>query len=277
MRLLRGFTNKEWMEISEKYKDGGVHMYRGKKTLFYNGEKLWQKHEDPEEEGWPRVYDYKERRSWEVIIILPGVETIHYGTFHACRNVKTVIMAIKDVAFHCCYGLEFVRLSRNLEYIGKSAYYSCQALTSVFIPPSCRKIDNEAFFLCKQLAILGLPQHTELGRSVFQYTPMIKASPIETDYDGCYYRTDENEEEAVRWVKSINYGDACALHRACASFNPLSEIIHDLVKRQSINAMRMKNKIGITPSQYLAANTFADVSEKEIINRYISDMMGEVF
>ena len=30
------------------------------------------------------------------------------------------------------------------------------------------------------------------------------------------------------------------------------------------------------PSQYLAANTFTDISENNITNRYIFDMMGEI-
>ena len=40
--------------------------------------------------------------------------------------------------------------------------------------------------------------------------------------------------------------------------------------------MRMENTLGITPSQYLAPNTYADISENEIMNRYILDSMGEV-
>ena len=81
----------------------------------------------------------------------------------------------------------------------------------------------------------------------------------------------------IRWVKSINHEQEYALHRACTSFNPLSEIIHALVKRKGIKAMKMPNAIGITPSQYLAANPFADISEMEIVNRCLLDMMGEVF
>ncbi|GFH56968.1 predicted protein [Chaetoceros tenuissimus] len=91
------------------------------------------------------------------------------------------------------------------------------------------------------------------------------------------YYDDNDDERAIRWAKSINNEEAYALHRACSSSNPIAETIHDLVKRQGIEAMRMKNAIGITPSQYLAANTFADISGQEIINRYISEMMGDVF
>ena len=243
----------------------GVRMYKGKTTLFWNGQPLSRKE--------------KERQKWEVIIVLPGVEVIPVGTFLGCENVKTVIMSdtvtrVEGYAFHCCYSLEFVKLSRNLEYIGFSAFLYCHSLTSICIPPSCREIGNCAFCDCIKLIILSVPQHTTLGRGVFQSTALITKSTIETDEIGIYNNNDE--ERVVRWVKSINNTDALALHRACSSFNPMPEIIHPIVRRQGIESMRMKNSICVTPSQYLAANTFATISEKEIIRRYVLDMMGEI-
>ena len=64
----------------------GIRMYKGKKTYFYNGEILRD-----EETGEFLIYDWKERYSWEVIIVLPGVVVIPYGTFTYCTNVETVI------------------------------------------------------------------------------------------------------------------------------------------------------------------------------------------
>ncbi|GFH47098.1 leucine-rich repeat domain-containing protein [Chaetoceros tenuissimus] len=255
----------------------GVRMYKGMMTLFYNGEKLW---EEMGFNGHPLVYDYGERESWEVIIILPGVEVIPELTFFDCSNIKKVIMAdsvrrIEGSAFFTyCDGLEFIRLSRSLEFIGKDAFYGCVSLTSIFIPPSCREIDEYVFERCTKLIILGLPQNVELGEYVFQNTALIEASPIETDENGYYDRNDD--EIVIQWIKSINNEEVFALHRACASYNPLPEIIHALVQRLGIKAMRMPNAIEITPSQYLAANPFTDISEKDIINRYILDSMGEV-
>ncbi|GFH56954.1 hypothetical protein CTEN210_13430 [Chaetoceros tenuissimus] len=278
MRLLRKLTKREWKEISEKYKDGGVHMYRGKRTLFYKGEILYKF-----ETGEYLIYDKDERESWEVIIVLPGVEVIHHGTFNECRNIETVIMAdtvkrIENEAFDSCLNLKFVKLSRNLEFIGTNTFWYCKSLTSVFIPASCREIGDWAFYNCKRLLILVLPPYTQLGEDVFESTALMKRSPFETDENGDYDRNDDNEEETVdQWIKSINNEEAYVLHRACSSFNPSSENIHALVKRQGIELMRMKNTIGVTPSQYLEANKFAEISEKDIINRYISEMMGEVF
>ncbi|GFH47102.1 hypothetical protein CTEN210_03577 [Chaetoceros tenuissimus] len=253
----------------------GVRMYKDKKTLFYNGEKLW---EGDGSSGRPLIYDEEERNTWQVVIILPGVEVIPEWTFWSCKNIKTVIMAdtvrrIEYKAFFGCDSLVFVGLSKNLEYIGYAAFYWCESLTSIFIPPSCREIDDEVFERCRKLIILGLPQNVQLGAGVFQCTLLMTKSPLELDEDGEY--NEEDEEAAVQWVKSINNEEAYALHRACSSFNPLPEIIHALVKRQGLSGMRSPNTIGITPSQYLAANTFADISENNVINSYILDMMGE--
>ncbi|GFH55113.1 hypothetical protein CTEN210_11589 [Chaetoceros tenuissimus] len=252
----------------------GIRMYKGKKTLFYNGEKLWE----GGLHGIPLIHDGEERYSWEVIIVLPGVEIIPEFTFNDCE-VKTVIMAdtvkrIEKDAFADCWSLVFVKLSRYLEYIGDRAFFGCDSLPSIFVPPSCREIGGWAFQYCKKLIILTMPRNVELGCLVFDNTLLMKKSPIDTDEDGEY--NEGIDEEAIQWVRSINNEEIHALHRACSSFNPLSEIIHDLVKRLGINAMRMKNLIGITPSQYLEANTFAVISEKEIVNRYILDSMGEI-
>ena len=248
----------------------GSRMYKGKKTLFYNGEKLIE-----EDTGVCLIYDLEEQKSWQVIIVLPGVEVIPELTFHECRSIETVIMSdtvrrIEKEAFSFCSRLVFVKLSRNLEYMGFCAFWFCKSLTSIFIPPSCREIRD-------QLLILGLPQHTQLGRDVFQNTALTKLSPVSRVFseEDNFYDSD-NEETVIQWIKSINNGEAYALHRACSSFNPIDDIIHGLVKRKGIKAMRIPNLIGITPSKYLEANRFAEISEKDIINRYILDSMGEV-
>ncbi|GFH61966.1 hypothetical protein CTEN210_18442 [Chaetoceros tenuissimus] len=252
-------------------------MYKGKKTLFYNGEKLYEWDEDWD--GRPLIYDKEERRSWQVIIVLPGVRVIPYITFYRCENVEVVIMPdtvrrIEDKVFYGCDSLVFIRLSRNLEFIGWKAFWYCSSLTSIFIPPSCREIERSAFHGCEKLIICNVPEETQVGREVFNGTALIKKSSIDSDQNNQYDST--YEEEVVRWVKSINHEEEYDLHRACTSFNLIPEIIHALVKRKGIKAMKMPTVIGITPSQYLDANPFTDISEKEILNRYILDMTGEV-
>ena len=67
-----------------------------------------------------------------------------------------------------------------------------------------------------------------------------------------------------------------ALHRACASFHPLEDIIHPIVKRQGLSSFHRPNSIGITPLHYLKENPYAEVDQRKIINRYVLDMMGEI-
>lgn len=272
MKLLRKLTNKEWKEIGEKYKDGGVHMYRGKRTLIYNGEILW---DDRDQEYL--IYDEDERNTWQVVIVMPGVEVIPEATFHSCCfQLETVIMAdtvktIKERAFEFC-GIEFLKLSRNLEYIGRHAFYECKSfLASIFIPPSCREIGDKAFYMCSKLIIFSVPQHTQLGEDVIHLTALIEASPFEKDKNGgC-----GNNEDINNWIKNINRNEEYELHAACASFNPLENILLGVLTRQGLQAFRKENSIRVTPMQYLEANPFAEINQQKLIKQYIGDMMGE--
>ncbi|GFH56019.1 leucine-rich repeat domain-containing protein [Chaetoceros tenuissimus] len=203
-------------------------MYKGKKTYFYNGEILW---EGRGRAGRTLIYDDEERKSWEVIIVLPGVEVIPERTFRLCTNVKKVIMhedvkRIEFDAFVQCFKLISVKLSRNLEYIGVCAFWSCSSLTSIFIPQSCREIDRWAFRYCRQLLILGMPQNIQIRDYAFGNTLLMTKLPFSFAVDEDENFSPEDEAIAIQWVKTINDENAFALHRACSSFNPLLEIIH---------------------------------------------------
>ncbi|GFH44675.1 hypothetical protein CTEN210_01149 [Chaetoceros tenuissimus] len=248
-------------------------MYKGKKTLFYNGETLYD-----DENGEFLVYDEQERFSWQVIIILPGVEVIPDSTFcSCCCNVETVIMSdtvrrVEDGAFSQCWSLEYVRLSRNLEYIGESAFFECRSLTSIFIPPSCREIGKWAFNDCEMLIILSVPRHTQLGQDVIGGTSLIKASPFETNDYGEY----EDSNGVNEWIKCHHDDNQFSLHRACASYNPLDEVIFNIIKSQGLKAFKKQDSVGVTVLQYLSENPYTEIKEQNIIKRYILDMIGEI-
>ena len=271
MKLQRKLTNKEWADVVAL--GPGVRNYRGKRTLFYNGEILW----DEDEEEWI-IYDWEERESWEIVIILPGVEIIPDFTFDECDNVEIVIMAdtvkrIEDVAFFHCISLEFVKLPRNLEYIGKTAFRCCQSLTSIYIPPSCREIEERAFKGCKKLIIFHVPQTIGLGEGVIAETALIRASYSE-EYK--FFGEYQSNEDVNAWIKNTNGNDEeYALHRACSSFNPMSDIIYGIVKRQGLKSLHKKNQIGVTPVQYLEENPYANIDQQKLMKRYILEMMGE--
>ncbi|GFH61967.1 hypothetical protein CTEN210_18443 [Chaetoceros tenuissimus] len=272
MRHTRYPTEQEWAEIVAL--GPGVRMYNGLRTLFYNGEIL----RDVAAREF-LIYDYAERLKWEVIIILPGVEVIPDWTLSHCIVAKVVIMAdtvrrVEHHAFHHCPELVFIRLSRNLEYIGLVAFARCESLTSIFIPQSCVEIDFEAFWKCKRLITFSVPQHTRLGRSVIHETALKNVSPFKEDGQ---FPSRERNDALNTWLRNgnINIGQEYSLHRAFSSFNPLPEIIVQVLKRQGLKALRTKNSIGITPFQYLESNPFAEVDQKNIVNRYILEMMGE--
>ena len=174
----------------------GVRMYKGKKTLFYNGEKLMDEYE-----GHPLIYDREEMKSWEVIIVLPGVEMIPEYTFAGCK-------------------------------------------------------------------------HTTIGIKAIMYTALIEASPFEIDGWGEY----DNNDEANSWIRNINQNEEFALHRECASIEPSEDNIYQIIKRQGLSSIHVKNQIGFTALEYLEKNPFVDseITEQNLINRYVLDLMGEI-
>ena len=266
MKLPRYPTQADWEEIVAF--GPGSRMFRGKMTLFYNGEILY----DNEFEKL-FIYDLKERRSWQVIIVLPGVEVIPWDNFSLCFNVKMIIMAdtvkrVEEHAFNRCTSLVYVRFSRNLEYIGRNAFRHCSSICEIFIPPSCREIEIAAFDGCKKLIIFNVSPTTDLSGNVIAKTALFEVSPFETRH----YR----HEEVNTWIKSINNSEGLTLHRICSSGTPNTEQIYRYVKDHGLRAMKFPNSIGITPSQYLAANPYFEFEEGKLVKRYILEMMGEV-
>ncbi|GFH57223.1 hypothetical protein CTEN210_13699 [Chaetoceros tenuissimus] len=226
-------------------------------TLFYDGSKplfnhellcewLDKKFELDQEEGRYRTEDeigddwqnwdlsleckryWKERLSWQQVIVEDGITHIAERTFWYCCNIKRVIFSntvirIEGSAFGCCMKLEFIEWPLNLQFIGGSAFKCCD-LSSVFIPPRCREIKNWAFQGCRELIILNIPQDTELGNVniVCHETKIMDRSPY----------TEFNAREFNEWNKNINNGDEFALHRVCSSFEPTLEMILDTMKEK---------------------------------------------
>lgn len=256
-------------------------------TLFYDGSKELYNHELSLE--WLDVHDYvepsnlessnvsdeckgylRERWSWQQIIVVEGVTAIPELTFCCCYNIKRVIFAnivirIEDNAYMECRSLIFVKWSINLEFIGDNVFYNCN-LSSVFMPPRCREIGELVFGKNENLSLLYVPNTLlttfGLGSSVLDSTKLQQIVPREINID-------------EHWLKNINNDEKFALHRVCSSFQPTLEMIVDVVKEKGgPKAFKVKNNIGITPSRYLKENPYTDVTEKEIVKKYVLDMMG---
>ncbi|GFH43819.1 hypothetical protein CTEN210_00292 [Chaetoceros tenuissimus] len=210
----------------------------------------------------------RQRLSWQQIIVVDGVTEIPAKTFKGCKNIKRVIFAdtvtrIGMVAFSNCKSLQHVRWPLNLENIGERAFSNCN-LSSVFIPPRCQNIGDYACSLNDNLEILNVPQNTALG--LLEITGSTKLAKL-------YMK----QNVPGWWLTNINFGNHFDLHRICSSFEPTLEMILDTMKeRGGPKTFKVENNIGITPSRYLKENPYAHVKEKEVIEKYILQMIGEL-
>ncbi|GFH58504.1 hypothetical protein CTEN210_14980 [Chaetoceros tenuissimus] len=263
-------------------------------TLFYNGsEPLFNfelysewypqyKRRYGEIEGWEewnlsdecKEY-WRERLSWQQVIVVEGVTEIPENTFKYCRNIQKVIFAntvvrIENRAFQYCFGLVYIKLSIHLEYIGIGAF-SCCNLSSVFLPPRCAEVGKYAFDCNTNLAIVHVPQNVELGTRVFDETKLIIDSPFANE-SGRYNLSHEAFQE---WIKNINNDDKYALYRACCSFQPSKQVSLTILEEQGIGGFNIENAAGITPSQYLKENPYVDIDEMDMIRDYTLKLMGK--
>ncbi|GFH43824.1 hypothetical protein CTEN210_00297 [Chaetoceros tenuissimus] len=237
----------------------------------------------------------RERQSWQQVIIVEGVTEIPETTFYRCYNINRVnftntIIRIRRNAFCFCSNLTHIKLPINLEYVKDFAFAYCK-LSSVFVPPSCRVIGAWAFQSNENLEILHVPQNTELDRDVIDYTELFESSPnreaykywIEIDIEDASNPGDliaffeQHCEEVKAWLKDTNTEEEFALHRICSSYEPTFEMILDnMIERGGPKAFKVKNSIGITPSRYLKENPYTNVTEKEVIEKYVLNMMGKL-
>ena len=106
---------------------------------------------------------------------------------------------------------------------------------------------------------------------------MLAKSPFDIDFQNIYGNYHElNHGELNDWIKNHHEGNEFTLHRACTSYNPLDEVIFEIIKREGIGAFKKPDRVGVTASEYLSENPYTEIEEQKIIKRYILDMMGEV-
>ncbi|GFH58516.1 hypothetical protein CTEN210_14992 [Chaetoceros tenuissimus] len=214
------------------------------------------------------------------LIVVEGVTEIPAYTFSHCFNIKKVIFAntvvrIEDYAFKNCVKLIYFKLPINLEVIGAFSFVGCN-LSSVFLPPRCRQVGQIAFAWNTNLKIVNVPQDVELQENVFAGTKLIVDSYFGHIEDEEGYYDDAHEEAVQEWIKDIHSDEKYALHRACCSFQPSKQVIFTILEEKGIGAFSEENGAGITPSQYLKENPYADIEEMDIMREYVMKMMGEI-
>ncbi|GFH49334.1 hypothetical protein CTEN210_05810 [Chaetoceros tenuissimus] len=271
----------QYLSVASKMKVGFV---GGLFTLFYDGSDIYDYDLSTEyfEPGHPgnRSESFRkwwhERQTWQQVIVLEGVTVIPEQAFFYCKNIERIIFSdtvirVEDLAVCGCSSLVYIKLSNNLEFIGDDAFVD-SALKSLFIPPSCREVDCSMFQGVEGLEILHVPRQTVLrwNRGIVCRHDLCDDLYLQyPDFDSL------SKEEQGNWIKNINSSDKHTLHRICCSFQPTVKDVVEVMQDKGVRAFYEENDVGFTPSHYLDANPFAEISEMEIIRTYTMRMMGE--
>lgn len=94
-----------------------------------------------------------------------GVKKIAPYVFNSNEIIEQVAMPDTVTEIGTCAfdssGIRELKLPKNLEIIGLSAFRSCKNLTEVAIPGSVKLIKEQAFFLCSSLKTIVVPRSVE--------------------------------------------------------------------------------------------------------------------
>ena len=78
----------------------------------------------------------------------------HYGMFHGCINLKTVILpeslsSIGPLAFWGCSSLVEIELPSGLKDVGGGCFYGCTSLRKATLPPRMTKLNDAEYYHAK--------------------------------------------------------------------------------------------------------------------------------
>ena len=156
------------------------------------------------------------------VIIPDGIQVIGNGAFDGVLYYENIsrffpkykaitsvyipdtVTVISDYAFQYLVsakdGLHTVRMSSNIEYIGKAAFASNHYLEKVTfdaLPEHTVRIADEAFCYCESLTEITLPDSVLMGKDVFISTP------FEETYSALFGTLPEEETEPVEVVPPV--------------------------------------------------------------------------
>ena len=173
-----------------------------------------------DENGLVVLADY--RGEGGEVIIPDGIQVIGHGAFDGVlyyENIsrffpkyKTItsvyipdtVTVISDYAFQILVsakdGLHTVRMSSNIEYIGKAAFadnHYLEEVTFDALPEHTVRIADEAFCYCESLTEITLPDSVLMVKDVFISTP------FDETYTALYGTLPEEETEPVEVVPPV--------------------------------------------------------------------------
>ena len=118
--------------------------------------------------------------------------------------IPDTVTVISDYAFQILVsakdGLHTVRMSSNIEYIGKAAFadnHYLEEVTFDALPEHTVHIADKAFCYCESLTEITLPDSVLMGKDVFIGTP------FDETYSALYGTLPEEETEPVEVVPPV--------------------------------------------------------------------------
>ncbi len=94
-----------------------------------------------------------------------GVNTISYGAFKGCKNLKEahfrIVKSVRDGAFEGCSSLETLKLGSNVKQLGRYLFKGCSSLESLEIEGGFDKLEKWTFSGADGLQFLKLGTKAE--------------------------------------------------------------------------------------------------------------------
>ena len=114
-------------------------------------------------------------------VTVTGGNTIAYGAFHNCTQIKEIVLpstttSIGANAFRNCTKLEVFSLPSSLTALGHSSFYNCDALVEIEIPSGISVVGIQVFYDCDALTNIKFHANiTSINRNSFYSCGKLKS------------------------------------------------------------------------------------------------------
>ena len=126
---------------------------------------------------------FSESKGLETVEIPKSVESIGFGSFRSCENLKEVIFAegselkkIDESAFDGCVSLEEITLPLKLKRVESFAFHRCTGFVTITFPDSIEYISNDVVSDCINLKTIRLPKHMK-GKYFIDEFDLLRMNP----------------------------------------------------------------------------------------------------
>lgn len=192
------------------------------------------------------------------------------------RSVLEYVKLPKDIEvigkwmFQQCRKLESIEIPNKVKLIEHEAFRDCSSLTSINIPNSVKKINYQAFFACTNLESINIPSTVEyIGEGTFLgcaklksiNIPLLETIEINT-FGYCSSLIDIIIPDSVKTIKPIAFANCENLESVTIGTsieNIEEEVFANCSKLNSITSNAISAPI-------IKDNTFNNIAENGILN-----------